>query len=356
MLRRLAKLRDRMLKNKIPGLLVTNPVNVAYLSNFAALMDIALVTPKEAVLLTDFCDLGDAREKAVNFQIKTVKGSFLETLIPLLDKFKIKSLGFEAENLSYFRYSKLNAKLKRIRLIPTYNLVEELRSIKDEREIRLIRKAIKISEEALARVTGRIEVALQERKLATLLEYELKIRGADGNAFPPIVSFAARTARPHSRPSLVKLKRGNLITIDYGASYRGYSSDLTRSFVLGKATKRQKNLYSLLYRAQKKAIEELRPGITCARVDSVARNIISKEGYGKFFGHGLGHGIGRQVHEGPYLKRDDNTLLVPGMVVTVEPGIYIPGWGGMRIEDMVLVTREGSQILSKSSPEELPEL
>ncbi|MBA7622803.1 Aminopeptidase YpdF [subsurface metagenome] len=234
-------------------------------------------------------------------------------------------------------------------------MVENLRRIKDQGEIKSIKKAIRITENALANTLRKIRIHIPEKELSALLEYEIKKRGAEGSAFDPIVAFGKRTSYPHSKPSRAKLRKGDLIKIDCGAIYRGYSSDLTRTFVLGGATKRQRRIYSFLYHAQSEAIEKIRPGIECSRIDRVARDIITKEGYGKFFGHGLGHGIGREVHEGPYLKVEDHTPLEPGMVLTIEPGIYIPGWGGMRIEDMVLVTEKGCEVLSKRAPEELPE-
>ena len=353
---RLERLRKRMAKEKISALLLTNPLNISYLSDFAGSEDIALVTFKKAILLTDFRYLEEAKKKVINFQIKKRKGPLLKALVPVLNKLKIKRLRFEAEHLSYSTYHFFSKNLKGIRLISTRGLVENLRRIKDQKEIRLIRRAIEITENALAKTLKKIKIPIKERELSALLEYELKKAGAEGSAFNPIVAFGRRTSYPHSRPSSARLKKGDLIKIDCGAIYQKYSSDLTRTFVFRSATKRQKRIYSLLCRAQSEAIEKIRPGIECSRIDRIARKIITKEGYGKFFGHGLGHGVGREVHEGPYLKSEDRTPLEPGMVLTVEPGIYISGWGGIRIEDMVLVTERGCQVLSKRVPKELPEL
>lgn len=355
-MQRLERLRERMAKAKIFALLLTNPINIGYLSGFVGSEDTALITLKKAFLFTDFCYLEEAKKKVVNFQIKKKEGSLLKALVPILNKLKTKRLGLEAAHLSYSRCRLFSKNLKGIRLIPTRGLVENLRRIKDQKEIRLIRKAIRITENALAKTLKKIKIPIEERELAALLEYELKKAEAEGSAFPPIVAFGRRTSSPHSKPSSRNLKRENLILIDWGAIYQGYSSDLTRTFVFGRATKKQKRIYSLLYRAQSEAIEKIKLGIECSQIDKIARNIITKEGYGKFFGHGLGHGVGREVHEGPYLKSEDHTSLESGMVLTVEPGIYIPGWGGIRIEDMVLVTKEGCQVLSRRAPKELPEL
>ena len=375
---RLERLRKMMVREKIPALLLTNPINIGYLSGFAGSEDIALVTFKKAILFTplevgrlgrpprlrqglltgftDFRYLEEAKKKGINFQIKKRKGPLLKVLAPVLSKLKIKRLGFEAEYLSHFHHRLLSKDLKRIRLISTSGLIENLRRIKEQGEIKSIKKAIKITENALAKTLKKTKIPIKERELSALLEYELKKAGAEGSAFNPIVAFGRKTSYPHSRPSSARLKKGDLIKIDCGAIYREYSSDLTRTFVFGSATKRQKRIYSLLYRAQSEAIEKIKPGIECSQIDRIARKIITKEGYGKFFGHGLGHGVGREVHEGPYLKSEDRTPLEPGMVLTVEPGIYIPGWGGIRIEDMVLVTERGCQVLSKRVPKELPEL
>ncbi len=355
-MQRLERLRERMVEKKIPALLLTNPVNIGYLSGFVGSEDAVLITLKKATLFTDFRYLGEAKKKVIKFQIKKRKGPLLKALAPVLNKPKIKKLGFEAEHLSYSRYRLFSKNLKGIRLIPTKGLVENLRRIKDQGEIKSIKKAIRITENALANTLKKIRNSMKERELSALLEYELRKAGAEGRAFPPIVAFGKRTSYPHSKPSSAKLKKGNVVKIDCGAIYQGYVSDLTRTFVLGRATKKQKRIYSLLYQAQSAAIEKINPGIECSRIDSVARDIITREGYGKFFGHGLGHGIGREVHEGPYLKSGDHTLLEPGMVLTVEPGIYIPGWGGMRIEDIILVTERRCEILSRRAPKELPEL
>lgn len=355
-MKRLERLRERMIKEKIPALLLTNTINIGYLSGFVGSEDIALITLKEAILFTDFRYLEEAKKKVINFQIKKRKDPLLKTLTFVLNKLKIKKLGFEAEHLSYSRYGNLSKNLKGIRLIPTRGLVANLRCVKDRKEIRLIRRAIKITEDALIKMLKKIKISTGEREIATLLEYELKREGGEGSAFPPIVAFGRRTSYPHSKPSSARLKKGDLIQIDCGVTYQGYASDLTRTFVFGRATKKQRRIYSLLYHAQSKAIEEIKPGIECSHIDRITRNIITKKGYGKFFGHGLGHGVGREVHEGPYLKSEDHTPLEPGMVLTIEPGIYIPGWGGMRIEDMVLVTERGCEVLSKKAPEELPEL
>lgn len=355
-MKRLKRLRERMVGEKIPALLLTNPINIGYLSGFTGSEDIALVTFKKAILLTDFHYLEEAKKKVINFQIKKRKGPLPKALISILNKLKIEKLGFEAEHLSYSQHSNLSQDLRRIKLIPTRGLVENLRRVKDQKEIKLIRKAIEIAENALAKMLKKIEIPIKEQELSALLEYELKKAGAEGSAFNPIIAFGRRTSYPHSKPSSIRLKRGDLIKIDCGAIYQEYSSDLTRTFVLGRATKRQKRIYSLLYRAQSEAIERIRPGIECSRIDKIARDIITREGYGKFFGHGLGHGVGKEVHEGPYLKSGDHTFLEPGMILTVEPGVYIPGWGGMRIEDMVLVTEKGCEVLSKRAPKDLPEL
>ncbi len=353
---RLARLRERMVEEKIPALLLTNPINIGYLSSFAGSEDIALITSKEAVLLTDFRYLEEAKKKVINFQIKKRKGPLPKALISILNKLKIEKLGFEAEHLSYSQHSNLSRDLRRIKLIPTRGLIENLRRIKDQKEIKSIKKVIRITENALAKTLKKTEIPIKERELSALLEYELKKAGAERSAFNPIIAFGERTSYPHSRPSSARLKKGDLIKIDCGAIYQEYSSDLTRTFVFGRATKRQKRIYSLLYGAQSEAIEKIRPGIECSQIDRIARDIITREGYGKFFGHGLGHGIGREVHERPYLKSEDHTLLEPGMVLTIEPGIYIPGWGGMRIEDIVLVTEKGCEVLSKRAPKDLPEL
>jgi Xaa-Pro aminopeptidase len=250
---------------------------------------------------------------------------------------------------------KLKDLLPKVDFRPTENLIESLSVRKDSEEIKHIRKAVRIADKAFSDILDRIKPGVREKDIAFELEYNMRSQGAEGAAFDLIVASGQRSSMPHGVASAKKLRKGDFVTLDFGCFYRGYASDITRTVVLGKATKRQKTIYEVVLAAQKKACKAVRPGLHCSRLDGVAREIIMKAGFGDNFGHGLGHGIGLKVHDNPTLNPRSTDVLLEGMVTTIEPGIYIPNWGGVRIEDDVLVTSSGGQVLSKS-PKELLEL
>ena len=227
-----------------------------------------------------------------------------------------------------------------------------LRKIKDDHEIDLIRKAVAIAEESFMSIREEIKVGQSESYLAGLLIFELRSRGASGSSFPPIVAAGANSSLPHYRPAETLLQKDQPLLIDWGALYKGYCSDLTRTLMLGRVNPRIKQIYNVVHQAQEAVLEFLRPGVTTMQADRVAREVIEKAGFGKEFGHGLGHGIGRDVHELPTLRKTGgDEELRPGMIVTVEPGIYLPGEGGVRIEDDVLITHSGAEVLSSLDKE-----
>ena len=212
-----------------------------------------------------------------------------------------------------------------------------------------IKKAVKISEKAYNEILDLMKPGVKEKDIALELEYRMKIHGAQSAAFDIIVASGQRSSMPHGVASDKKLKKGDFVTMDYGATVNGYVSDITRTVVVGKPTSRQKRVYDLVKRAQGTAVRKARAGLSCPALDKVARSIIARAGHAKKFGHGLGHGIGLQVHEGPTLNAKSKTVLTVGMVITIEPGVYFPGWGGVRIEDDVVIGRNGNRVLTKST-------
>jgi Xaa-Pro aminopeptidase len=264
-------------------------------------------------------------------------------------------VGVEAEFVSLKLLERLKELLPMVIFKPTERLIESLSIIKDAEEIARIRKAVRIAEKAFSDVLKLVKPGISEKDIALDIEFKMRALGAENAAFDTIVASGQRSSMPHGRASDKKLRKGDFVTVDFGCLYHGYASDITRTVVLGKASEKQKSIYNIVLSAQKAACKAVKPGLACARLDGVARDMIMKAGYGDYFGHGLGHGIGTIVHDKPVLNPQSNDVLEPGMVVTIEPGIYIPNWGGVRIEDDVLVTANGGQVLSRL-PKDLLEL
>jgi len=233
-------------------------------------------------------------------------------------------------------------------LVPTENLVESISIKKEQNEIEKIKKAISITEQVFYEILDFVKPQAKEQDIAAEIEYRFKKYGSSAPFFETIVASGKRSALPHGVASGKKIEKGDLVTLDMGAVYDGYTADLTRTVVVGKANKRQKEVYNIVLKAQKQALSKVKPKIRACDLDKVARDVIKRAGYGKYFGHGLGHGIGGIIHEGPAVNPRNQQLLEPGMVITVEPGIYIPNWGGVRIEDDVLITKRGCEVLTKA--------
>jgi Xaa-Pro aminopeptidase len=342
-------------KNKIDCLLVTELHHVRYLTGYSGSSGMVLLMPPKAYFFTDFRYKVQAQKEVKNCAIVIAEQSLISELpkIPKLNK-KIR-IGLEAEFVSLSLQEKLKDLLPRAIFKSTENLIESLSVKKDGDELKKIKKAIKISEKAYAETLDLIKPGVKEKDIALELEYKMRSYGAESSAFEIIVASGQRSSMPHGIASEKKLRKGDLITTDFGCFYQGYASDITRTVVLGKANQKQKKIYNIVLEAQLAACKAVKPGLACSRLDGVARDIIMKAGYGDNFGHGLGHGIGLIVHDLPKLNARSTETLSPNMVITIEPGIYIPNWGGVRIEDDVAVTPSGAQILSKL-PKEIIEL
>lgn len=352
---RLTKIRKLLIDNQLDGIMIHSPVNRKYLSGFTGSAGILLISQSLAVLLTDFRYIEQAKKQATDFIIIDYMAEGLYNEInKFIKKENINRLAIEAEKLSYKEYREYNEKLD-AQLVPTEKLVENIRKIKDKDEIKRIKQAAAIGDEAFRHILSFLKADISERDIALELEYYMKKHGASDLSFSTIVASGAFSALPHWEPGERKLEVGDFVVMDFGCIYKGYCSDMTRTVVIGKASSRQKEIYDIVFQAQMAALEGLGPFKRGKEIDKIARDYIEMKGYGSCFGHGLGHCVGMEIHENPRLSKNEEEEFLPGMVVTVEPGIYIPDFGGVRIEDLVLITDDGIEILTKS-PKELIEI
>jgi Xaa-Pro aminopeptidase len=352
---RLKKISGLAKKNNLNVLIVTEINHVRYLSGYTGSNGIVVIASPKAYFLTDFRYTVQAQKEVKDCKVIIVSRQ-LVTELPKLPIFnKGAKVGFEADFVSVNFLSKLKELLPDVDLKPTTGLVESLSITKDSEEIRRVKKAVRIADKAFGEIIGILKPGVMEKDIALEIEYKMRKLGAEKESFETIIASGQRSAMPHGRASEKKLRKGDFVTLDFGCLFHGYASDITRTVVLGKATEKQKKIYNIVLAAQKTACKAVKPGMPCNRLDGIARDMIMKAGYGDYFGHGLGHGVGMLVHDRPVLSPQSNDVLESGMIVTIEPGIYISNWGGVRIEDDVLVTSNGGQILSKS-PKDLLEL
>ncbi|MDQ0337743.1 Xaa-Pro aminopeptidase [Caldalkalibacillus uzonensis] len=351
---RVQKLRALLAREGLDGLLVTNSFNRRYITGFTGTAGVALITGSDAVFITDFRYVDQARDQAQGYTIVKHNGQLEDTIAAEVKKRKIKRLGFEQDHLSYRQYTTFNKVLKDVgfQFIPVSGLVEELRRVKDEQEIEHIRQAVAIVDRTYAHILNVVQPGMTEIEVAHEIEFFMRKQGATSSAFDIIVASGVRSALPHGVASGKIIEKGDFVTLDFGAYYQGYVSDMTRTFAVGEPDPKLKEIYAICLEAQLKGVESIKAGMTGKEADAVCRDYISARGYGDHFGHSTGHGIGLEVHEGPTLSVHGDLPLKPGMVVTVEPGIYLSGVGGVRIEDDVLITEQGNEILTQS-PKEL---
>ena len=336
-------------KLDIDALLVTDFTNVTYLSGFTGDDSYMLVGKALEILLSDPRYSEQLGEECPELQlaIRRPPKNIVTLTSEVVRKAKLTRIGVEASSMSLSLFEQLNAALPKATLVPTHGLVEQLREIKDKEEVAEIRQAVKLAERVFTMLRAGLRPDQTEREIAYELEYQIRRMGGSGCAFPPIVAVGPRAALPHAVPTDQRISADPLLLMDWGARAHLYMSDLTRILVTGKISPKLERIYGVVLKAQEQAIAAIRPGALMSEVDAAARNVITKAGYGKQFGHGLGHGFGLEIHETTRLAANQDRPLKAGMVITVEPGIYLPGWGGVRIEDDILVTRTGHDVLSK---------
>lgn len=358
---RFAARRDRLRKllKKMGGdaLLVTNFTNVTYLTGFTGDDSCLLVSRNDAVIVSDFRYITQLEEECpdVPAHIRPTSVKLIDAAAEVIATAKVSRLAIEADALTVAAYDRLLECLTTVDVQPASGQVEELRQIKDKEEVAEIRQAARYAEKAFAVLRATLRPNRTEKEVTDDLEHQLRLLGAQGSAFPPIVAAGPRGALPHARPTDARVGEHEVLLVDWGATSRGYRSDLTRVLVTGKISPKLERVYRLVLRAQQEAIAAIAPGKRACDVDAVARQIIADGGFGENFGHGLGHGIGLDIHEAPRLSVVNERPLEPGMVVTIEPGIYLPGWGGVRIEDDVLVTKTGHEVIT-NCPKQLEEM
>jgi Xaa-Pro aminopeptidase len=337
---------------KIDALLVSAPPNIRYLSGFTGSNGLLLVTPDSQTLFTDPRYTIQASEEC-SCRVKTVaKGALELAAIEIIRRKRLKRIGFEATRLIYDAYQRLKQALPlAASLKPIGPVIEKLRMIKSAAEIALIRRSVRTNSEAFESTVRSIRPGVSEMAIAAELEFKMRRLGAEKAAFETIVATGVRTALPHAQPSQQVAVLNELLLIDMGSCQNGYMSDMTRVLFLGRPSRRVHSIYNAVLKAQLAAIDAVRPGATAGQVDRKARQVLESEGLGKEFVHSTGHGLGLEIHEPPRVGKKDPTRLEAGMVITIEPGAYVRGFGGVRIEDTVLVTENGCEVLTPTSKE-----
>lgn len=335
----------------LEAILITNPYNRRYLSGFTGSAGFVLATRRKSYLLVDFRYVTQGKEQAPHLEVIEHASKPMETVKELLKGLGIGKVGFEQNDLSYSLYRSYEADLGDIGVVPTSLVVEKLRMYKDAEELAVMQAAADLADRAFTHILGYLKPGVAEKEIALELEFFMRRNGATSSSFDTIVASGERSALPHGVASDRLLGANEFVKMDYGALYNGYCSDITRTVVLGTPTEKHKEIYNIVREAQLACLAGLKPGMTGREGDALARDVIRKAGYGDCFGHGTGHSLGLEIHENPRLSPNCDIEFQPGMTVTVEPGIYLPGFGGVRIEDDVVFTETGIQILTKSTKE-----
>lgn len=351
MLARIEKLRDAMRKEALQGMLVTSPANLRYLTNFTGTAGLALITLEKAYFITDFRYVQQAEDQTEGFEIIQNSGPIFEELTDLEKESGIENVGFEEMHISFAEYSYLEEVL-RGDLVPISGIIESLREVKDAGEIAVIKKACSIADLAFDYIIKMIRPGMTEVEVANQLDFYMRSLGATGVSFETIVASGHRSAMPHGVASEKVIGENELVTLDFGCYYQGYVSDITRTIAIGEPAAELKKIYQIVLAAQEKVIQAAQPGVTGRQLDAIARDYIVGEGCGDYFGHATGHGIGLEIHEGPSVSGLADHQLVLGNIITDEPGIYLEGLGGVRIEDDLLIADSGVEVLTHA-PKEL---
>ncbi len=345
---RLLNLYARLAQVNLDGLLVFPGPNISYLTKYASRDSYLLSSRKENIYFTDSRYTQGARENLKGIaRVENIRDSFSKSIARAFRNLGLQRIGFEEKRVSYADFNRIHTQLKgKIKLIPTHGLIENLRLIKDAEELSKIRIATQITANALNFIRSRLKPGIRELEIAAELERFIRYEGGHGSAFNIIVASGANSSFPHHITSCAKIRNNEPVLIDIGTEYFGYKSDLTRVFFLGKINPLTRRVYDIVRKANTQAIKKVKPGTLFAEIDAAGRQIITKAGYARYFGHALGHGIGLETHEAPRISGNQTGRLKPGMVFTIEPAVYLPGKFGIRIEDTVLVTNKGCVIIS----------
>lgn len=352
---RIYRLRQELDKSGLDGALIFSDINRNYLTGFTGNDSYIIVTQDELLFITDSRYTEQARIEVPDFQIIEYNINIIEFISKTVESLGIKVLGFEDNIMTYKFFNELKCKLENCQLTGMNEIIEKHRQTKGPEEINNIEKAAGITDEAFKHILSFIKPGITEISIALELEFFMRSNGATSVSFPIIAASGVRSSLPHGIASNKIIECGDILTLDFGCVYNGYCSDMTRTLILGSATEKQKQIYNIVLDANTKALSHIKPGITGEELDTIARDVITESGYGNYFGHGLGHGVGMAIHELPYVSKKGKEPIEAGMIITDEPGIYIPDYGGVRIEELVLVTENGYRVLSKS-PKELIEI
>jgi len=349
--KRLTNIRQLLNKKELDAILINSAENRYYLSGFTGTAGYLLISVEQAFLVTDFRYVQQAEAEAQEFEVVRYDNTIQQTIAAIVEQAGWNKIGFEAKKMFWNDYKTLSDSTN-AEIVPVIEEIEKLRSVKDDNELDKIRRGALKTDLAFQWILSNIRPGMPEIMLSRELEIFMLQQGADGTSFDYIVASGNRGALPHGVASDKIMQEGDLVTIDFGAVFEGYATDMTRTVALGSPDDSLLEVYEVVMNAQAEATAFIRPGISGREADQIARDIITAAGFGDYFGHGLGHGVGLETHEHPLLNAKSDTILEPGMVVTVEPGIYLPERGGVRIEDMLVITEKGAELLT-SSPREL---
>ena len=345
---RIEKLRKFIAERELDGVIITHRPNLYYFTGSAPILGgYLLVTADEALFLVPQLEYEEAKETS-RVPVEAFKRG--PELFERLKSFKLKKLGIEGRT-AYSTVQNYREKLGAEEFVTVDDIIKELRIVKTEEELEVIARACEIADKAMLVAIEEVSEGRREREIAAKMEYAMKMDGAEKRAFDTIVASGPRSALPHGIASDKRIERGEFVVIDEGALYKHYNSDTTRTVIVGSPNERQKDIYQAVLEAQIKGVKTAKPGMTAKELDTIVRDVIREYGYGDYFIHSTGHGVGLEIHEWPGINQSDETVLKPGMVITIEPGIYIPKFGGVRIEDTVVITENGAKRLTKTERE-----
>jgi len=348
---KLTKLRTKMKAQQIDGLLVMSPINRRYITGFTGTAGAALITEDAAIFMTDFRYTEQAKKQAKDFTVIEHTEAIKVEIAKQIKQLHIERLGFEEDYVTFGAYQQYEQSFF-TQLVPVANLIESLRMVKTEEELQILRDAAQIADAAFEHILTYIKPGVKEIDVANELEFFMRKQGATASSFDTIVASGYRSALPHGVASEKEIATGELVTMDFGAIYKGYCSDITRTIAVGNINDELNNMYHIVLEAQKRGVSGIKAGMTGKDADQITRDYIESKGYGEYFGHSTGHGIGLEVHENPRLAATSTDILEKNMVVTVEPGIYVSNVGGCRIEDDIIITETGNEVITHS-PKEL---
>lgn len=347
---RITNIQKQLHNYGIDGLLITKKENRQYATNFTGSAGVVLIAAHKAIFITDFRYVDQAKTEIKATEIIMHKGNLEEEVANQVSKLNIQKLGIEDNNMTLQQFKKLQ-KYIHTEMVPVCEIIEDIRLIKDTSEIETMKIAATIADEAFHHIVTFLKPGISETDVRDELEFFMRKKGATSSSFQIIVASGVRSSLPHGVASNKIIERGDIVTLDFGALYDGYCSDITRTVAIGEPSEEFQKIYNVVREALKRGTEAIKPGETAKSIDDITRNYITEHGYGQYFGHSTGHGLGLEIHEPLRLSQESKATLQEGMVVTVEPGIYIPNWGGCRIEDDIVITKDGYDVITKSNRE-----